>query len=209
LCMGEWRIFLFKMCRTWSRRSFRIGPAKSAGCAGLHVAMTCIFLSATATYAATTTSPLGEERDGVKVQGGWAYSTLRDNDGMRQRVAATRAAEDDVWLLIACNAGEQLAMSLIHGTRFPFPLDPSLLLKLQSDHMPTLSLEARRVEENVIFVDRRPMRKIVPRLVRDQYAVVSISEPDGPSHDYTFSMQPNNIALGEIRSHCLHHERRE
>jgi hypothetical protein len=47
------------------------------------------------------------------------------------------------------------------------------------------------------------MRHIMPALLQDDQLVVSIPERTGAMHDYTFSMQPNDVALGSIRSRCL------
>jgi hypothetical protein len=47
------------------------------------------------------------------------------------------------------------------------------------------------------------MRHIMPLLMQDDELVVSIPERDGAMHDYTFSMQPNDLALGPIRSRCF------
>jgi len=37
----------------------------------------------------------------------------------------------------------------------------------------------------------------------DDELIVSIPERDGPMHDYTFSMQPNDVALKPIRARCF------
>jgi hypothetical protein len=44
------------------------------------------------------------------------------------------------------------------------------------------------------------MRHIMPLLMQEDEIVVSIPERDGAGHDYTFSMQPNDLALRPIRS---------
>jgi hypothetical protein len=44
------------------------------------------------------------------------------------------------------------------------------------------------------------MRHIMPLLMQDDELVVSIPDRDGAMHDYTFSMQPNDVALSPIRS---------
>jgi hypothetical protein len=47
------------------------------------------------------------------------------------------------------------------------------------------------------------MRHIMPLIVLDDQLVVSIPEQDGTMHDYTFSMQPNDLVLRPIRSGCF------
>jgi hypothetical protein len=62
----------------------------------------------------------GQKEMGDDLQGGGAY-TARGDDGAVEHVAATRATEDAVWLLLACGADERLIVSLIHAEGFPFP----------------------------------------------------------------------------------------
>jgi len=47
------------------------------------------------------------------------------------------------------------------------------------------------------------MRHIMPLLMQDEELVVSIPERDGAMHNYTFPMQPNDLALSPIRSRCF------
>ena len=140
--------------------------------------------------------------DQVNVQGGWVY-TAKDKDGAVEHLAATRAAEDAVWLMLACKADGRLAVSFIHSEHFPFPLQPVSMVKLQSNNVPTALVEAKNVENNQIFVAPLLMRHIMPLIMQDDELIVSIPERDGPMHDYTFSMQPNDIALKPIRAHCF------
>ena len=83
--------------------------------------------------------PAEEGQDEVSVQGGWAY-TARGDGGAVEHVAATRAAEDAAWLLLACSADERLIVSLIHTEQFPFPLKPSSSVQLRSNNVPTVSI---------------------------------------------------------------------
>src|SRR5262245_28508490 len=46
----------------------------------------------------------------------------------------------------------------------------------------------------------------MPLLMQDDHLVGSIPERDGALHDYTFSMQPNDVALRLTRSHCFDFE---
>jgi hypothetical protein len=66
-----------------------------------------------------------------------------------------------------------------------------------------VSIEGKSIQNNQIFVDPRPMRHIMLPLLQDDQLVVSISERDGTTHDYTFSLQPNDVALRAIRSRCF------
>jgi hypothetical protein len=138
----------------------------------------------------------------VNVQGGWAY-TARNEDGAVEHVAATRAAEDAVWFMLACSADGRLTVSFSHSEHFPFPLKPVSLVKLQSNSVPTALIEAKSVENNQIFIAPLIMRHIMPLLMQDDELVVSIPDQDGAMHDYTFSMQPNDLALSPFRSRCF------
>jgi len=159
-------------------------------------------LAAVAAFVITSGGSAERGLDEVNVLGGWAY-TAKDKDGAVEHVAATRAAEDAVWLTLGCKADGRLAVSFIHSEHFPFPLQPVSLVKLQSNNVPTALVEAKRVEDNQIFVAPLLMRHIMPLIMQDDELIVSIPERDGPMHDYTFSMQPNDIALKPIRAHCF------
>src|SRR5262245_1468456 len=159
-------------------------------------------LAAAAGFVIASEASAGQGPDEVNVQGGWAY-TAREQDGVVEQVATTRAAEDAVWFLLACRVDGRLTVSFIHNEHFPFPLKPVSLVKLQSNNVPTALIEAKIVENNQIFVAPLLMRHIMPLLMQDDELVVSIPDRDGAMHDYTFSMQPNDLALGPIRSRCF------
>jgi hypothetical protein len=161
-----------------------------------------LFFAAAAVVFIANAGWTGQRQDEVNVQGGWAY-TARNEKGGVEHVAATRATEDAVWFLLACRADGRLTVSFIHGEHFPFPLKPVSLVKLQSNNVPTAVLEAKSVEHNQIFVAPLLMRHIMPLLMQDDDLVVSIPERGGAMHDYTFSMQPNDLALGPIRARCF------
>jgi hypothetical protein len=77
------------------------------------------------------------------------------------------------------------------------------MVKLQSNNVPTALVEAKSVKNNQIFVAPLLMRHIMPLIMQDEELIVSIPERDGPMHDYTFSMQPNDVALKPIRARCF------
>ena len=76
-------------------------------------------------------------------------------------------------------------------------------MKLQSNNVPTALIEAKSVENNQIFIAPLLMQHIMPLLMQDDKLVVSIPDRDEAMHTYTFSMQPNDLALGSIRSRCF------
>src|SRR5262245_41069192 len=155
-------------------------------------------LAAAAGFVIASEASAGQGLGEVNVQGGWAY-TAREQDGVVEQLATTRAAEDAVWFLLACRADGRLTVSFIHNEHFPFPLKSVSLVKLQSNNVPTALIEAKSVENNQIFIAPLLMRHIMPLIMQDDELIVSIPERDGPMHDYTFSMQPNEVALKPIR----------
>ena len=161
-----------------------------------------LFLVATAGLLVASNVLAEQDQNEVNVQGGWAY-TARKTAGAVEDLATTPAAEDHVWLLLACNADERLTVSLIHTEQFPFTLKPRFLVKLRSNTVPTALIEAKSVQNNQIFVAPLLMRHIMPLLMQDDELGVSIPDSDGTVHDYTFSMQPNDLALRPIHLHCF------
>ena len=158
-----------------------------------------LVLAAAAVFVIASEGSAGQGPGEVNVQGGWAY-TATVKDGVLEHVVTTRAAEEAVWFVLACRADGRLTVSFTHSEHFPFPLKPVSLLKLQSNNVPTALFEAKSVENNQIFVAPLLMRHIMPLLMQEDEIVVSIPERDGAVHDYTFSMQPNDLALRPIRS---------
>jgi hypothetical protein len=178
-----------------SRTSNKSGKVKFNG----SKSAVALFLAATAVFVIVSEASARQGPGEVNVQGGWAYTTTV-NDGTMEHVATTRAAEDAVWFMLACTADGRLTVSFTHSEHFPFPLKPVSLVKLQSNNVPTALIEAKSVDNNQIFIAPLLMRHIMPLLMQDDELVVSIPERNGPTHDYTFSMQPNDLALSPIRS---------
>ena len=172
------------------------------GQAGVSKLKRGVALLAIAAVFASSDAWAQEGRGQINVEGGWAYTTRSDHGGI-EHIATTRAAEDNIWLLLACSADERLTVSLLHPEQFPFPLKPSSQVELRSNNVPTVSIEGKSLGNNQIVVDPRPMRHIMLPLLQDDRLVVSLSERDGTTHDYTFSLQPNAVALGAIRSRCF------
>jgi hypothetical protein len=161
-----------------------------------------LFLAAAAAFAIASEGSAEQGPDEVHVQGGWAYTATVKGAAV-EHFAATRAAEDAVWFMLACSDDGRLTVSFSHSEHFSFPLKPVSVVKLQSTNVPTALIEARSVENSQIFVAPLLMRHIMPLLIQDDALMVSIPDRDGAMHDYTFSMQPNDLALGPIRSRCF------
>src|SRR5262249_6243215 len=80
-----------------------------------------VALAATVAFLIAREGSAEEGLGGVKVQGGWAY-TEKSKDGEVEHLAASRAAEDAVWLTLSCGADGRLTVSFVHSEQFPFPL---------------------------------------------------------------------------------------
>src|SRR5262249_35185276 len=118
-------------------------------------------------------------------------------------MAATRADEDDVWLVLGCSADERLTVSAIHATRFPFPLSVHASVQLHSRRVPNSSIAAGGSHGKALFIDPYRIRHILLLLIDYPQLVLSIHEQNGTIHNYTFSMQPNDVARKTIRLGCL------
>jgi hypothetical protein len=145
------------------------------------------------------------DTDELKVQGPWAY--VKRSDGPARPVkymATTRAVEDgNIWFLLACSQDKKMSAAIMHTDGFPYHLRrPLLQVGLQLDESPSISVSAAPIEEKQITIDPRFARDLVLLLVESNRMVASIPEIDGSLHSYSFSLQPNDIALREIELRC-------
>jgi hypothetical protein len=151
----------------------------------------------------TTSSVSAEQSIGeVNVQGGWAYTTREHEDGI-EYMATTHAAEDDTWLLLACSADKRLAVSVIHTGPVSLPAKAFLVGEAVVKYRTPLLDRRKEHSKESDFHGSQTTRHIMPVLVQDDKLVVSVPEQDGTTHDYTFTMQPNDLALKQIRSGCF------
>jgi hypothetical protein len=138
-----------------------------------------------------------------KVQQPWAYTYRLDDAREVEFMATTRATDEvDVWLLLACNSREQLHLSLVRPTQFPFALEGISRVVLRLDESEPISLPVATVEHQLVVADPRSARDLLPLLVRSSKLMASIPEPNGVVHSYTFALQPNDLALRDINAHC-------
>jgi hypothetical protein len=138
-----------------------------------------------------------------KVQQPWAYTYRFDDAREVEFMATTRATDEvDVWLLLACNSREQLHLSLVHPTQFPFALAGISRFVLRLDDSEPILLPVTAVEQKLVMADPRPAKDLLPLLARSEKLMASISESNGVVHSYTFALQPNDLALRDINAHC-------
>ena len=139
----------------------------------------------------------------IGAQGPWAYTRLGNRNVMMDMAATPAAEEADIWLLVACDDNAQLSVALMHADRFPFHIGLSSSVELRSARLPRLSVAAKGFETSQIAIDPTMMRHVMPLLVEEDRLAVSITATDGAAHDYTFAMQPNDVALAPVWSRCL------
>jgi hypothetical protein len=122
-----------------------------------------LFLAGTAAFMIASDVSAKEAQDAVSVQAGWAY-IARGDGGAVEHVAATRAAEDAAWLLLACSADERLIVSLIHTEQFPCPLNSSSSIQLRSNNVPTNSCTQHQRSQGSASGGRAtPLRRVLNR----------------------------------------------
>src|ERR1043166_2229627 len=165
-------------------------------------------LGATALVAAVATllGFVAVASDEIGIQGRWAYSRQAAPGDMID-MATTPALQDaDVWLLVACDGNGRLSVVVMHSERFSFDIDESSSVQLQSARLGSTSVVARRTQSSHIEIDPNLVRHIMPLLLDEQELSLSITARDGAVHRYTFTLQPNDVALAPLRSRCLPRE---
>jgi hypothetical protein len=138
-----------------------------------------------------------------KVQPPWAY-TFRFDDAHEVEFMATTPAADEVgvWLLLACDGREQLHLSIVHSSQFPFALAGISRIMLRLDDWEPVALPVETVEQKLVMADPQPAKDLLPLLAHSSKLMASIAEPNGAVHSYTFALQPNDLALRDIKAHC-------
>ena len=134
--------------------------------------------------------------------GPWAFSSSGPGRNGTMQMATTPAAEDaNVWFLLVCDRS-QLAAAVMHATGFPFAAAPESSIVLRFAGHPDFIVQALPVNENQLSISGAAARILMPLIIDGERAVVSIGDSDGVAHDYTFSLQPNGLALAGIVRGC-------
>jgi hypothetical protein len=150
--------------------------------------------------AAIAGEPPGDGRDEIRFQGRWAYSRQAAPDAVIDMATTPAAQDPDVWLLFACSGEGRLSAALMHTGRFGFDVDASSSVQLESAKLSIVSVVAERLRPAQIVMDPRLVRHIMPLLVDEQELSVSVTASDRIVHRYTFTLQPNDVALAPLRS---------
>lgn len=133
--------------------------------------------------------------------GPWAYSHQPAPDRPMQ-MATTPAAEDaNVWLLLVCD-GARLNAAVMHAAGFPYAITPESAIVLRFAGHPDVTAEALPVGESQVSIAGAAARHLLPLVIESERVNVSIVASDGGSRDYTFSLQPNGVALAGIVRDC-------
>lgn len=152
--------------------------------------------------AAAASEPAGGAPDAIGVQGRWAYSRQAGPDDVIDMATTPAAQDPDVWFLLACSGHGRLSAALMHSDYFPFELDKSSSVVVQSARLSSTAMAAERARPAQIVIDPVLVRHIMPLLIDEQELSVSVSAQDGIVRRYTFALQPNDVALAPLRSRC-------
>jgi hypothetical protein len=146
----------------------------------------------------------GSEFGELSVQGPWAYTERFDQQANTiEYMAATPAREDaDTWLLLACAQGQTVKAAVMRIGEFPFPVDDLSRMLLSANTSPVFTVELTVVRRNHLGIAPTVAQHLLPLFVESQEVAAFIPQKSGPAWRYTFSLQPNDKALGAIATHC-------
>jgi hypothetical protein len=134
--------------------------------------------------------------------GPWAFSRSGPGSDGAVQMATTSAAEDpNVWFLLVCDRA-RLAAAVMHATGFSYAVAPESAIVVRFAGHPELAAEALPIGENQLSIGEAAARRLMPLVIESERVVVSISDSEGAAHDYTFSLQPNGLALAGIVRGC-------
>jgi len=134
--------------------------------------------------------------------GPWAYREPAPGTDRTMQMATTPAAEDaSVWFLLACDRA-RLNAALMHLASLPFDVAPESAIVLRFAGHPDVTVGMLPINENQLSIEDAAARRLLPLIIESERMVVSVSDSEGRAHDYTFSLQPNGLALAGIVRDC-------
>ena len=141
----------------------------------------------------------------IKVQEQWAYTTRIDGTtGRTQFLATTVALEDEnAWLVLGCGDDGRITISIMYTGGFRYPLQNSVGVSFQVDSAPRGNAVAVSVGQGQISIDPRIGSELLSFLVDGRRLSISIFDSDSKAHSYAWPLQPSDVALSDIRAHCL------
>jgi hypothetical protein len=96
----------------------------------------------------------GDGRGQLAIEGRWAYSRQAGPDDTTDMATTPATQDGDVWFLLACSGNGRLSVALIHMDRFPFELDETSSLQMQSARLSMVSVVAERLRPAQIVMIR-------------------------------------------------------
>jgi hypothetical protein len=140
----------------------------------------------------------------LKSQLPWVYTYWSDAAKNVEFLATTPSLEDNnVWLLLACSASQRFYISFRGKKKFGFPLSERTELTVKLDELRPVLLPVAVIKQIQITANPSLTRDLFSLLTRSKILLVSIPERSGSRHNYSFSLQPNDLALRDINIHCF------
>ena len=142
---------------------------------------------------------------GIEVQKPWAYTRHIDRSSESVLYMATTPAieDDDLSLLLACRQDGPLIISFIHINGFPYQLAAPTNVSLRVDLAPTITLPASIIQDRQISIEPPLGNHMLRALTAGDQLFVAVTDRRGETHDYSMALQPNDLALKDIRANCL------
>jgi hypothetical protein len=146
----------------------------------------------------------------VGVQGKWMYTTEVDaaTETAREMAATAAVEDDDVWLLLTCGSDHQTTVSIMGVEAFSNLLETRISISLGIDMHPALTMSALKVNDKQISLDSGSSYALLPLLLAGNESSVNIADSRGETRRYSFTLQPNDLALRQIRAQCFDHPSR-
>jgi len=138
----------------------------------------------------------------VEIQSRWTYSWEAAPDDMVEMATTPAVQDSDVSLMLACSGNGRLSVALMHADYFPFEVDGSSSVQVQSPSLSRTSGVVERGQTAQIVFDSTLMQHIMSLLAEAQEMAISVTAKDGVVHRYTFALQPNDLALAPLRERC-------
>lgn len=141
----------------------------------------------------------------INVQQQWIYRKQVDQTTGKVQFSATTAAigDENAWLLLACGEDGRITFSIIYTGGFPFSLKSPVSVLWRIDVNPPVTAAAVMIGPTQIAIGSRVSNELLSFLVDGSRLSASISDVDGKIHSYSWSLQPSDVALADIRGQCL------
>jgi hypothetical protein len=92
---------------------------------------------------------------------------------------------------------------LIRSGGFRFSLGERAQLRLRLDDSPPVLSLVAVIGQGQITSESGAMQILFPLLLGSKRLTAALAEASGTAHNYSFSLQPNDLALRDIDVHCF------